>query len=87
MGLAKCNGSDVITDYTLGATKADSDRIRICRGTGGTAPTRTGADGGSAQVIAVVQGSDTVAVISLQGITTASPNFVNLNVTVSNNGG
>ena len=69
----------------LGATTAESDRIHICRGTGG-APTHSGADSGSDHVITVRRDSDTVAVITLQGITTMSPNFANLNIVVSNNG-
>ena len=83
-GLVNSNDSDTITDYHLGATKAVSDIIHICRGTAEDAPTWSGADSGSDHVITVRQGSETLAVITLQGITTASANFANLNVVIDN---
>ena len=84
IGVINRNGSDTITDYHLGATKAVSDIIHICRGTAEDAPTWSGANSGSDHVITVSQGSDTIAVITLQGITTASANFANLNVVIDN---
>ena len=85
MGLVNANGPDTITRYTLSATQAESDRIHICRGKGDV-PTYSGGDSGADHVITVVRGSDTTAVITPQGITTGSPNFANLNITVNDNG-
>ena len=83
-GRANANGSDTIADYTLGATKADSDKIHLC-GNNGT-PTHSGADSGSDHVITVSLGTDTVATITLQGITSSSANFASLDVVVINTG-
>ena len=85
LSMANGDGPDTITGYTLGATQAASDRIHICRGKGDV-PTYSGGDSGSDHVITVVRGSDTTAVITPQGITTGSPNFANLNITVNDNG-
>ena len=83
--VGSANGSDTITDYNLAASKADSDKIRLC-GNNGT-PTHTGADSGSDHVITVTLGGNTIATITLTGITTGSTNFANLDVAVVNSAG
>ena len=85
LGLSNSNGSDIITDCTVGAAQVASDRIHICLGTG-SAPTHSRADSGSDHIISVRWGYDTIAVITLPGITTGSANFADRNVVVSNNG-
>ena len=73
-------GNDTITDYTLGATKADSEKIRLCMRTVTSLLMHSGADNGSDHVITVTLNGETAGAITLQGITSGSANFANLNV-------
>ena len=75
-------GNDTIADYTLGASKAASEKIRLCMGTAENPPTHAGADSGSDHVITVTFNGATAGTITLRGITTASANFGNLNVRI-----
>ena len=76
-------GSDTISDYTLGATKAASEKIHLCVGTSSDPPTHSGVNSGSDHVITVMHNSKTAGTITLTGITTSSTNFANLNIITS----
>ena len=75
-------GNDTISDYTLGATQAESEEINLCIGTQTNLPTHSGADSGSDHVITVTFDGATAGTITLKGITTASTNFANLNIVI-----
>ncbi len=74
--------NDTIGDYTLGASQADSEEIRLCMGTQTNLPTHAGADSGSDHVITVTFNGATAGTITLTGITTSSANFANLNIII-----
>ena len=73
-------GNDTISDYSLGASQADSEKIYLCMGTGTNLATHAGADSGSDRVITVTFDGATAGTITLKGITSGSANFANLNV-------
>ena len=73
-------GNDTISDYSLGASQADSEKIYLCFGTGNNLATHSGADSGSDRVITVTFDGATAGTITLKGITSGSANFANLNV-------
>ena len=72
--------SDTISDYTLGTTKAASEKIYLCIGMQTNPPAHTGTDSGSNHVITVTYNARTAGTITLTGITTSSTNFANLNI-------
>ena len=73
-------GNDTITDYALGASQADSEKIYLCMGDGTNLATHSGADSGSDRVITVTFDGATAGTITLKGITSGSANFANLNI-------
>ena len=75
-------GADTISDYTLGATKEGSEKIYLCLGPRSNPPTHSGADSGSDHVITVTFDGATAGTITLEGITSSSANFANLNVLI-----
>ena len=75
-------GSDTISDYTLSASKAESEKIHLCIEGTSTRPTHSGVDSDTDHVITVTLDGATVGTITLAGITTESDDFEHLNVTV-----
>ena len=82
----------IIEDYTLRATKDDSEKLYMCMGTMSSFPTirKTGADASNGQdyLITVTFYSETadtygLHTITLKGITSSSANFANLNIQLS----
>ena len=74
--------ADTIEDYTLGATKEDSEKIYLCIEKENYQVAHSGADSGSDHVITVTLGGATVGTITLKGITSSSDNFANLNIVI-----
>ena len=75
--------NDIITDYTLGSTQTESEKISLCFSyTEGQAVVVSGADDGDDYLITVMLGDWRAGTIRLNGITSSTPNFANLNVAV-----
>ena len=74
-------GADTISDYTLGATEAASEKIYVCMGTASNPPTRSASDDtGSDYIMTFTFNGAETGTITLKGITSSSTNFSNLNV-------
>ena len=75
--------NDIITDYTLGSTQTESEKISLCFSyTEGQAVVVSGADDGNDYLITVMLGDWRAGTIRLEGITSSSPNIANLNVVI-----
>ena len=77
--------NDTITDYSLGATKEESEKIYLCIEHGNYPIAYSGADSGSDHRITVTLGGATAGTITLKGITSSSTNFANLNIVIPPN--
>ena len=75
--------NDIITDYALGSTQTESEKISLCFSyTEGQAVVVSGADDGDDYLITVMLGDWRAGTIRLNGITSSTPNIANLNVVI-----
>ena len=79
-------GADAISNYAVGATKADSEKIYLCIGTTSNQPTFSSTDSGSNHVITVMFGGSAAGTISLTGKSGTSASLVNVIIGDPNSG-
>ena len=77
--------NNVITDYTLGSTQTESEKISLCFDhKEGQAVVASGADDGDDYLITVMLGDWRAGTIRLKGITSSTPNLDNLYIVETN---